>query len=96
MNLARDRAVADGIIINGLPIINDRLDKYGWRSRLQRHEQTVQVPIQPLDRIAQAHFTGPHLMSGLSRRLLHRGEQKSAAALPKFHVHDMPCTGDGA
>ena len=30
VNLARDRAVADGIIINGLPIINDRLDKYGY------------------------------------------------------------------
>ncbi len=28
--LARDRAVAQGIVINGLPIINDRLNIYGY------------------------------------------------------------------
>ena len=27
---ARDRAVAAGITINGLPIINDRLSPFGW------------------------------------------------------------------
>ncbi len=27
---ARDRAVADGIVINGLPIVNDRLGQYGF------------------------------------------------------------------
>lgn len=30
VNLARDRAVADGIVINGLPIINDRPNIYGY------------------------------------------------------------------
>ncbi len=30
VNLARDRAVADGIVINGLPIINDRPNTYGY------------------------------------------------------------------
>ena len=30
MNLARDLAVADGIVINGLPIINDRPQMYGF------------------------------------------------------------------
>ena len=30
VDLARDRAVADGIVINGLPIINDRPNKYGY------------------------------------------------------------------
>ena len=30
VNLARDRAVADGIAINGLPIINDRPNIYGY------------------------------------------------------------------
>jgi hypothetical protein len=30
VNLARDRAVADGIVINGLPIINDRPQIYGY------------------------------------------------------------------
>ena len=29
---ARDRAVADGITINGLPIINDRPSPFGWPS----------------------------------------------------------------
>jgi len=29
-NLARDRAVAGGIVINGLPIINDRPNTYGY------------------------------------------------------------------
>ena len=38
---------------------------------------------------------GPHLMSVLSRRLLHRGKQKSAAILPKFHIQDMPRTDGG-
>ncbi len=28
--LARDRAVADGIVINGLPIVNDRLGTFGY------------------------------------------------------------------
>lgn len=30
VNLARDRAVADGIAINGLPIVNDRPNLYGY------------------------------------------------------------------
>ncbi len=30
VNLARDRALADGIVINGLPIINDRPQVYGY------------------------------------------------------------------
>jgi len=30
VNLARDRTVADGIVINGLPIINDRPNAYGY------------------------------------------------------------------
>jgi hypothetical protein len=30
VNLARDRALADGITINGLPIINDRPNMYGF------------------------------------------------------------------
>ncbi len=30
VNLARDRAVAGGIVINGLPIINDRPNTYGY------------------------------------------------------------------
>ncbi len=30
VNFARDRAVADGIVINGLPIINDRPQIYGY------------------------------------------------------------------
>jgi hypothetical protein len=30
VNLARDRAVADGITINGLPILNDRPNRYGY------------------------------------------------------------------
>jgi hypothetical protein len=30
VNLARDRAVAEGIVINGLPIINDRPNLYGY------------------------------------------------------------------
>lgn len=30
VNLARDRVIADGIIINGLPIINDRPNAYGY------------------------------------------------------------------
>jgi hypothetical protein len=30
VNLARDRALADGIVINGLPIINDRPNIYGY------------------------------------------------------------------
>jgi hypothetical protein len=30
VNLARDRAVAEGIVINGLPIINDRPNVYGY------------------------------------------------------------------
>ena len=30
VNLARDLAIADGITINGLPIINDRPDRYGY------------------------------------------------------------------
>lgn len=29
VNIARDRAIAQGITINGLPIINDRLSRYG-------------------------------------------------------------------
>lgn len=29
VNVARDRAIAQGITINGLPIINDRLSRYG-------------------------------------------------------------------
>jgi hypothetical protein len=32
VNLARDGAVAQGIVINGLPIINDRPNKYGYPS----------------------------------------------------------------
>lgn len=30
VNMARDRAVAEGIVINGLPIINDRPNLYGY------------------------------------------------------------------
>ena len=31
MTLARDRAIAQGVTIYGLPILNDRLQPSGWR-----------------------------------------------------------------